>query len=393
MNQTEKVKFDTAVNNAVHRYMREKKSTCMYPGCEMEAINSHSISEMSSLETLNEQGEDRNLLAPKSRMAYPNKSMLIEDCGIPHASTFKGFCKLHDEMFARLDQSGIKSEKDLFRQVFRSLSYHVFREKVIDVIRPKFMEKIEKEKLEDEKLHGEWDSQIAKLIDFGCSNAAEQINKRIEILDKQRLEVKRFLDIMVDTHYTYPLTDFTGPEIPVYVVYKRLGFQVPVAVNGKISFTFGDGFSHYVILICMPAENTTDFIIITDKEFHAKETEYLAAIVNDDVYILNLIERFMVMTDEWWIKPSIYNNLSEERKRILIEDLYCYGEGLDILGSYDMSIFDELRLQLIDELPDHRRLYELQKIYELPKRAELEERKKKIQHKFNQPLFSFEIIG
>lgn len=392
MNQTEKFNFDTAIDKAVHRYMGERKSTCMYPGCEVEAINSHSISEMKSLETLNEQGEVRNLLAPKSRRAYPNKSMLIEDCGIPHASTFKGFCKLHDDMFTRLDQSGIKSEKDIFRQVFRSLSYHVFREKVIDVIRPKFMEEIEKERLEDEQLHGESDSQIAKLIDFGYSNAAEQTSKRIEKLEKQRLDVKKFLDTMDDRYYTYPLTDFTGPETPLYVVYKKLDFQVPVAVNAKISFTLGDGFAHNFSLICMPEENTTDFIIVTNKEFHAIEKEYLAAVVNDDVYILNLIERFMVLTDEWWIKPSIYNNLSEEKKQILIEDLYCCGEGLYNLRGYDMSIFDELRLQLIHELPEHRRLYELKKINELPVREAFEERIKRIQQKFKQPLFSFEIF-
>ncbi|WP_379138666.1 hypothetical protein [Paenibacillus sp. sgz500958] len=339
---------------------------------------------MKSLEMLNEQGEVRNLLAPKSRRAYPNKSMLIEDCGIPHASTFKGFCKLHDEMFSRLDKSGIESEKDIFRQVFRSLSYHVFREKVIYVIRPKFMEKIEREKLDSEL-----DLKIAKFIDFGYSNATEKINKRIEKLDKQRLSIKKFLDTMDDKHYAYPLTDFTSPEIPQYVVYKRLDFQVPVAMNARISFTLGDDLVHHVILICMPAKETTDFIIVTDKELHAKESSYFASVINDDIYILNLIERFIVMTDEWWIKPSVYNNLSEERKKILIEDLYCFGEGLDIFGSYDMSIFDELRLQLIDGLAEHRKLHELKKINELPVREIFEERQKKIQAKLRLPLFDF----
>ncbi|WP_063568442.1 hypothetical protein [Paenibacillus sp. O199] len=383
MNQTEKYKLDTAVDKAIQRYMVKQKSICMYPDCEVEAINSHSISEKQSLETLNEQGEIRNLLAPKSRKAYPNKSMLIEDCGIPHASTFKGFCKLHDEMFARLDKSGIKSDKDIFRQVFRSLSYHVFREKVIEVIRPKFKEKLDKEK--DEDTHVE--------LDLGYSNAVEQTNTRIEKLDKQRLEVKKILDIMDDKKYTYILTDFTHPDFPVYVMYKKLGFQVPVAVNGKVSFRFrnnSEGVDHNIILNCMPAEHTTDLIIITDKELHTQHSDYLAAIINDDIYILNLIERFMVMNDEWWIKPSIYNNLSEERKQILIEDLYCYGEGFEILGSYDMSIFDELRLQLIDvmdDLAEHRRLHELKKINELPVRESFEKRQKRIQPKFLQPFF------
>ncbi|SDM16528.1 hypothetical protein SAMN05428961_110130 [Paenibacillus sp. OK060] len=356
----------------------------MYPDCEVEAIKSHSISEKQSLETLNEQGDIRNLLAPKSRKAYPNKSMLIEDCGIPHASTFKGFCKLHDEMFVRLDKSGIKSNKDIFRQVFRSLSYHVFREKVIEVIRPKFKEKLDNEK--DEETHVE--------LDLGYSKAVKQTNRRIEKLDKQRFEVKKILDIMDDKRYAYILTDFTHSLYPVYVMYKRLGFQVPVAINAKVSFTFRDdseSVDHYIILNCMPGEYTTDLIIITDKEFHTQHSDYLAAIIDDDIYILNLIERFMVMSDEWWIKPSIYNNLSEERKQILIEDLYCYGEGFHMLdGGYDMSIFDELRLQLIDvmdDLAEHRRLYELKKINELPVRESFEKRQEKIQPKFIQPYF------
>ncbi|OWA33496.1 hypothetical protein B9G55_22840 [Saccharibacillus sp. O16] len=385
MNQNEKFKFDTTVDKAVYRYnVGERKSTCMYPDCEAEAINSHSISEMKSLEMLNEQGNVRNLLAPKSRRAYPNKSMLIENCGIPHASTFKGFCKLHDEMFSRLDKSGIESEKDIFRQVFRSLSYHVFREKVIHVIRPKFMERLEKEKL-DSRLT----LKVAGFIDYGYSNATKKINKRIEKLEKQRLSIKEFLDSMDDEYHAYPLTDFTSSVVPQYVVYKRLDFQVPVAMNARISFTLGDDLIHHIILICMPAKETTEFIIVTDKELYVKESNYFASVINDDIYILNLIERFMVMTDEWWIKPSIYNNLSEERKKILVEDLYCFGEGIDIFGSYDMSIFDELRLQLINEVAEHRKLYELKKINELPIREPFEERQKKLQPKLRLPLFDF----
>lgn len=46
----------------------------------------------------------------------------------------------------------------------------------------------------------------------------------------------------------------------------------------------------------------------------------------------------------------------------------------------------------IDELAEHRRLYELKIINELPVREAFEERQKKIQHKFKQPLFSFEIF-
>ncbi len=385
MNQNKKFEFDTNVDKAVYRYNTgEKKSTCMYPGCRAEAINSHSISEMKSLEMLNEQGDVRNLLAPKSRRAYPNRYMLIENCGIPHASTFKGFCKLHDEMFSRLDKSGIESEKDIFRQVFRSLSYHVFREKVIHVIRPKFMERFRKEKTNIKS-----NLKSAEFIDFGYSNATKKINKKIERLEEQRLNIKKFLDTMDDRYYTYPLTDFTSPEIPQYVVYKRLDFQVPVAMNARVSFTLGDDLIHHIIVICMPAKETTDFIIVADKELHVKRPSYFASVINNDIYILNLIEKFMVMTDEWWIKPSIYNNLSEERKKILVEDLYCFGEGIDIFGNYDMSIFDELRLQLINGVAEHRKLHELKKINELPIRESFEERQKKLQPKLRLPLFDF----
>ncbi|WNS43075.1 hypothetical protein [Paenibacillus sp. MMS20-IR301] len=114
------LEFDNAVEGNVKKYFNNKHATCMFPGCNEHAISSHAISKKKSLSQI---AEDGILFSVKSKRIYPDKEISIGEKGINDASTFKGFCKQHDDIFSSLDKEGIKTEKDVFLQAYRTLSY------------------------------------------------------------------------------------------------------------------------------------------------------------------------------------------------------------------------------------------------------------------------------
>ena len=101
-----------------------------------------------------------------------------------------------------------------------------------------------------------------------------------------------------------------------------------------------------------------------------------------DINTLNLIEKVMMSSENWWLKPSIFYNFPVEKQKIINEDLYCLGQD-NILADYDMSIFDELRLSLIKNCSRKRQEKERTKIDKYPEREDFEIRKAEFRKKLH----------
>ena len=93
-----------------------------------------------------------------------------------------------------------------------------------------------------------------------------------------------------------------------------------------------------------------------------------------DINILIAIESSMMSCDNWYIKPSVIASWSVEKKEIITNDLYFINE-FSPFKEYDLSIFDDLRVQLIKNEEARQA-----KILEEQKKIEEEEKKKRKLH-------------
>lgn len=338
----------------------------MHKDCQSKAISSHSISETISLKTIS---DNRKLLTPKSSRKYPDKKFSIGEMEITQASTFKGFCKTHDnDIFKGLDYHSTKSVNDLISQAYRTICYIVFTDDTYLIAQRESLA-LAQQDLKDNNI---------------LENAVTKNNKTITRL----LNIKNHIEIVLEE---YPkkeikvaenITEFTTEQI--HILFKQLKYQIPVAINTKITYTINkefDLFEFDLFVTCMPYENCTDIMIMFEKNNLKYFKEMLFTIFNNDIDLLNFIEKLMFMTDQWWIKPSIYNNFSEQKKGIFLEDSYNYA---GITETEILSIFDDIRLRLITNTP--RFDAEVYKINNLPNRDSFESRKKNTMNKITTSL-------
>ncbi|OMF05704.1 hypothetical protein MHI48_16945 [Paenibacillus sp. FSL H7-0942] len=380
MEKREDILFDNQIEKNVNNYKKNTRSSCMYPECDTYTINSHTISEKVSLGQI---AEEYHLFSPKSLRQYPDKDFYTDSIGIHDASTFKGFCSYHDGLiFNRLDHHSIISEKDIFRQCYRSISYDLFHEELINVIRPQLVNRLENNFLA--KISSNFKNNIIAQLD----KAEEKIKYRLSTLQKIQAEIMEFIETMSDEDDAYTLTEFTGSEVPIYVAYKRLEFQIPVAISTKIGWIVkgeDDPIEIYVTVI--PYQECTHFIIMKKQK-----TEDIAKLMNgDNLTFLDFVEKVLVYSDYWWLKPSIYKKLSNEKKQIFSDDLQFRDLFPDMNSfmniKYDLTIFDDLRLELQQGCSEEQLLTEKMRMKYLPVREAREERMKLMKERMYREIY------
>ena len=114
---------------SVEKILRDRTHPCLWPGCDSQAIRSHSQQKRGSLQAISEKGE---VYAFKSDIAHiwANNGPVISRVAISKASTFPGFCQTHDtSLFLPIEQgerhAGSKEQADLF--FFRAYTYEYTR--------------------------------------------------------------------------------------------------------------------------------------------------------------------------------------------------------------------------------------------------------------------------
>ncbi|WP_337035094.1 hypothetical protein [Paenibacillus illinoisensis] len=342
-----KIEFDNSVHEEINNKLKRNK--CMYEGCTSNAIWSHSISRSISLGEIARNGI---LLSPKSERAYPNKKYFIDEIGYRGASGFFGFCEVHDNiLFEELDNHSIQTTMDIVTQLYRSVNYHYFNDSAQLIAQTRPLERL-----------GKWD------LALNAINKNKIYLSRLKNFQKELFQLMHYHDYLKVTPNPLPMTKSKISNIIIF--YKKLNFQVPIAIN--TIYSYGSNNEEFDLFVTnIPYKDSTDFLMMIDARYYNYFNDMLNYIFNADINILNYIERVMMSSEHWWLKPEIYEQFSEEKKRIVQEDLYCYA-GLE--NEYDISIFDDIRYGLITGEPqfDHEREKLLSS---LPERAPFEKRK------------------
>lgn len=326
----------------------KKPNKCMVPGCLRQSINkSHVIPKGMSLSLIK---EEDHLLTPAFN--YKTGRMELKSSGISNASTFPGFCPEHESLFKEFEVKK-KMEKDehIYLQTYRAACRELYRLKfVID-----HCEKI---------ISTYCNARDEKLMNIVKQKAAERgIHKNLDIRsityknDSLVKWVKKELSEVKSSHLHYESrilpslnqTIFNNLDDDIFIQAFHIDIQIPVALSGSGSFWVSHNCKETkveLIINVIPCTNHSIIILCGDIQDKEYIQHYISRWTINTFSVLSMIETWMVNgTDQWYIKPSVWNALPESRKVKICTDIF--ENKHDIGSDYEWSIFDELRLFFI----------------------------------------------
>lgn len=326
---------------------------CMWGNCQDISINSHAISKKRYLEGI---AINDHVMGTESRDDFNSdrrfiRNLNLKQIGVNDATVFKGYCKRHDDMlFERIDNHPIENLKDILLHCLRVVDFSLYStrwateqlrcqlKEIADVIGSEYFRYF---------FHGQYDP--------------------IEPIDLLRSYLLRGLDDVCERENNYPfaynLCYSIGGGYQLY--FKRVHLSIPVAMYNFFPLSTGD----MMYVISLPTKEYTDLIYICTNDFGLR---WQLEITRDDLSILNFLESCMVAFECWVSSPKIFESMSDEKKAFIQADLYngfgrqCFNEHVN----YDISIFDEIRRELLDNLPDddERKSEEERKLNTIPSR-------------------------
>lgn len=346
-----------ALKNKYYSF-KNKKFDCLYLGCEGKAVNSHTISEKSSLKYIS---EDNELLCYEGRRSNDDSiTPKITRVGLQHATTFKGYCEVHDEkLFKTIDLNGIKTKNDLILQIYRNISYSNYKcgiSKVID----DFMDEKRFNYLK-EKFKQLSDEELKKIINDYKDNKFKRNIALKELLDKYTKFVKKL------NNESEKLSDdkiFKLKELNMRIFFKKINMVIPVALMNDLGFAAKGKIKNWFFSV-IPDENSTNIIMVADNAYAKWAKNLWMKYTKNKIGILNLVEIVMMQSEQWCIKPSVIENMTDDKRRFLEEDMRYINERLSF-SEYDISIFDELRESLVSNMSLNIKKKELKKINSMP---------------------------
>jgi len=332
---------------------------CMFCDCSDDSIKSHSISE----NVLAMFSDNNDVIFPKidpcnlgnnyqdlENTSKPN--IKFERTKIASAGTFRGFCQVHDnDVFQPLDDFGITTQKDIFLQLYRTACKYYFTNLNVEKTEKSF---------------------------FGYYyNSNPEYEKKIDL---SLSELKNFLeDMLIDfPELASPIPNTNQSVIlepmsenfssKCLILYRRIQKDFNFAIENDLIIKMNDRVSH-CLFVLLPGKNFSSILAISSPEIIKEIHNHL----NSKIQTLNLIESIMMQDSQFYLPPKIVENWPLERKETIINDFFFITERY-FLQEYDISIFDELRINIISNMENSIKTHELRKIKELPSRKEFAER-------------------
>ena len=385
--ENDKLKLDNEIEKKRNKYFSRKNSlSCLCSSCNYSAVNSHAISEKLSLEPIS---KGNHLKYFSSRRSKDTKNFYCEDISIDSATTFKGFCCEHEKLFEKLDNNKDRNSiYELLLQSYRSICFSLYNVQVVEKFQ-KIEDSFVKNHITCEILRSHLgeeaycltDSQLMQVFEDFCQMHTDKFLEESRILEKYKKYIENTIfsaDELFKKH-TSSINNFIFCEesCELGIFYKKLDFCVPVAL-----------LNHHMLSICneknillfnvIPYEDCSEIYWIFDKKFINVLKEKWDNMISKDINILNMIERSMVSQEYWYISPNIINGLAGPRLDILKNDVFFNNEHT-LFDEYDFSIFDDLRKNMIEYMPDIIKNIESKKMGDTIIRTSFDERFKNYQ--------------
>jgi hypothetical protein len=327
----------------------KNKRPCIYPECQSQSILfSHSIQRAGILEQISEKG---HVCCPE---VDANKGLIIKKIGINEASTFPGYCKNHELLFAEIEHNKSITNDDYIKwQVFRTICKEIVIKEIElndaiialnaynDLIAKKFVTFFKKE-IENEIIR-EYNLDIKKFKAEGLNFRQKGMNWGIDNL-------KKLLRYYKTEYLPRSLNEIEDREDTSLFHFKiEVMERLPVVLAGIGNFHIDDHGTKHNIKAILNVLTLDDKTIICATVLY-KYRKYLEVYINEFMNKLNgplvMVETWMVNgTDHWFITPSEWENIPKKRQDLILKDLL--EDKFSLSTPYPNSILDSVRRRML----------------------------------------------
>ncbi|MDK8189215.1 hypothetical protein QP794_03855 [Paenibacillus sp. UMB7766-LJ446] len=342
---------------------------CYKKDCKEISIGSHAISESISLAKISVNGE-MNYFESK-RNGFESKSLFIKPIGKGVASTFQGFCEKHDtSIFIDIDNSPHKySVKQILLQCYRSVCYadyhnnyytKVFDDSSFDFVRNFVFNSSESEFFKGNVKVLEKKEEILEDI---IRKTIDSINYEHRIFYDLKTKMEFLLEWIEEKKFEDPFNHTLKQRCNLLgfsFFYRKVAVKIPVAVVNQHILRI-NGNKTYLLFTVVPYADSTEIYWIFEDAYYETLSKKWDEMNATEINLLNRIESSMIQFEHWFIDPRIINSIPTNRLNIIKEDI-VYNHDKNVFVDYDLSIFDDLRLDFIKYVDESTRLIERQKI-------------------------------
>lgn len=336
--------------------------TCLYPNCSDDNIKSHAISRKFSLETI---AENYHLYHFQPRqISRDEKTPCFKKISTLKATAHGGFCETHDSLFNKLDTDEIHTIKDILLQAYRSLCIINNEEKTaaINIYGLNSHEAYKNIGIEDVRDFLD-NSQYSHLIpELDNEHVVDIVKKKMHFLlseqvDKDLMETEKLSDYLLRLSDSIegekvPTGEFrtlTTESMGYRIIYYKTNFKIPVSINSMSNGVFdGKIFKTYSIVVPYRDSNVIICIIPNEIGYIRYYEDKIDAYFLSRLNIIVFVESLMSTCDGWFIKPSIIDGMSDEKKNFFMQDCMFYNER-KLYAEYDFSVFDDLKIKICTE--------------------------------------------
>jgi hypothetical protein len=354
---------------------RSGKWTCLYPGCTRRSIFSHAISESISLATIAENG---HLSTVVSRRHQNMKTLQFGAIGVHDATAFNGFCEDHDLLFSVLDNCEIADTKSLLLQAYRSVISECANESRLAQLQHAGLRGVDTESvIEANVAEHPWlqTEQGRALFLAEHTKVVEAQKRRANSLSQLPKELLRAVEF-IENRALEGFSVVTTERLSHYVQFRRLSFQIPVALNCILSRIKDTKWLDYYFAV-IPYRNSSLVMAIVPKASEQWLLDRLDQDFFSDIAALNLVESVMACSNEWYMTPSVFAEMSSEKRKVFLQDSTCINDQR-FYEDYDMTLFDSLREALAVQHPELESQLRLEKISSIPPRESFELRQERM---------------
>jgi hypothetical protein len=314
------------------------RGSCMQPGCPAKSISrSHTIPMSASIKKISENG---HVMVPRFREGQVE----VVPVGIRDASTFPGFCAVHEAQFADFESKKQMTEVEHFYlQAFRTVcreihTKHHHRLKTEEMLRDyrQLRELYMFTRLKQAKGGASVDPKSLK---FDGDELEGRANDQIKSLADNLIELNKLCDMIYG--------DLKSATDEIFMVAANLDIELPVCLSGISTL-------HYrrldverqalCFIAIIPNEAGTQLIMGAAREHE----EIIRHYMQDDTSpaVLERLESWMCHgSDHWFITPSEWEVIPQARKRAICDRIL--DTDFSIADSVEFSVLDGSRRYLL----------------------------------------------
>lgn len=273
----------------------------LYPkACSGKIINAHTISKSGSLKEIAENGHVMGSKPSVSGLMKSNGKLKLEKVGINKASTFTGFCSIHDkEIFSPLEDEPITlNDRQLFLLAYRGMCREIFNK--------------EKNKGTASFMR-DADRGQEVIIQNILQNGANLYGQGVDLALRDLGYLKSEMDLML-VHSNYSKINhcvFELSEVPKMLVSAMIVPEMDFHGNQLQKLGLQDKVYNYILFNCISYDGRGCFVfswLPEHDEYCSKFIDSLLKFNNEK--ISDALVRFCYsFSENTWASPSWWNSL------------------------------------------------------------------------------------